>query len=86
VRPQQTAKALNRQRNGDLTLQALDMEEAHRLEGQTFYLPMSMDFRGRVYPLPRFNFQRGDHVRGCSCSRTALRLPKRVHIGYKYTC
>jgi hypothetical protein len=21
----------------------------------------------------------------CSCSRTALRLPKRVHIGYKYT-
>jgi DNA-directed RNA polymerase len=59
-----TTQALNRQRNGDLTLQAVDMEEAHRLAtAEQFYLPMSMDFRGRVYPLPRFNFQRGDHVR-----------------------
>jgi DNA-directed RNA polymerase len=60
----QTSKALNRQRNGDITLLTLDMEEAHRLaDYPQFYTPMSLDFRGRVYPLPRFNFQRGDHVR-----------------------
>ena len=58
------AQTINRQRHGDLTQRALDMEEAKRLNGQPeFYLPMYMDFRGRVYALPRFNFQRGDTVR-----------------------
>jgi DNA-directed RNA polymerase len=59
-----SAQKLNRQRHSDLTLLALDMAEAHRLaEAPEFYTGMTMDFRGRVYPLPRFNFQRGDHVR-----------------------
>jgi DNA-directed RNA polymerase len=59
-----SAQKLNRQRHSDLTLLALDMAEAHRLaEVPEFYTSMTMDFRGRVYPLPRFNFQRGDHVR-----------------------
>jgi len=28
-----------------------------------FYLPHSMDFRGRVYPVPHFNQQRSDHIK-----------------------
>jgi DNA-directed RNA polymerase len=29
-----------------------------------FYTPLNMDTRGRIYGIPYFNFQRGDHVRG----------------------
>lgn len=32
--------------------------------GNRFWMPQSLDFRGRVYPVPDFNPQRGDHVRG----------------------
>lgn len=60
----QSAQAINRQRHGDLTQRAMDMATAHRLsEQEQFYLPMYMDFRGRVYAMTNFNFQRGDHVR-----------------------
>ena len=41
-----------------------DMETAERLLDQTFYTPCNLDWRGRVYPLPHFNFQREDRVRG----------------------
>jgi DNA-directed RNA polymerase len=81
-----SAQTINRQRHGDITTLALDMEEAHRLAEQPqFYLPMYMDFRGRVYALA-LQLRPGRPCAGaCSCSRTGLRLPKRVHIGYKYT-
>jgi DNA-directed RNA polymerase, mitochondrial len=29
-----------------------------------FYIPLNIDFRGRVYPIPHFNFTRDDRVRG----------------------
>lgn len=32
--------------------------------GNRFWMPQSLDFRGRAYPVPAFNPQRGDHVRG----------------------
>jgi DNA-directed RNA polymerase len=72
------AKAINRQRNSDITLLALDMEEAHRLaEEPEFYLPMTLDSRGRVYALPRFNFARGDHVRSLFLLRNGLPMTEK---------
>lgn len=40
-----------------------DMQTADILRGRPFYMPMSMDWRGRIYPLPHFHFQREDRVR-----------------------
>lgn len=41
-----------------------DIAEADRLKDfPCFYLPHSMDFRGRVYAVPHFNPQRSDHVK-----------------------
>jgi DNA-directed RNA polymerase len=31
---------------------------------ERFWLPLNIDFRGRVYPIPHFNFTRDDRVRG----------------------
>lgn len=82
-----SAQKLNRQRTSDLTLMALDMAEAHRLaDVPEFYTGMTMDFRGRVYPLPRFNFQRGDHVRSLFLFRNGAPIGEkgiywlRVHV------
>lgn len=36
----------------------------HLLKLGTFYLPHNMDFRGRVYPVPVFNHQRADYIKG----------------------
>jgi Autographiviridae RNA polymerase len=41
-----------------------DMEVAKRcVEAERFHTPMNMDWRGRVYALTHFNFQREDRVR-----------------------
>jgi DNA-directed RNA polymerase, mitochondrial len=44
-------------------LRAEDIETAEELAGKTFYVPYNCDFRGRVYGVSNFNFQREDHVR-----------------------
>jgi DNA-directed RNA polymerase len=40
-----------------------DMETANWLGSDPFRVPMNCDFRGRVYGVAHFNFQREDHVR-----------------------
>jgi DNA-directed RNA polymerase len=40
-----------------------DVSTANALAGKTFFVPMNCDFRGRVYGVSHFNFQREDHVR-----------------------
>jgi DNA-directed RNA polymerase len=49
--------------NGGETSFRIDVKTAEELLDHTFYTPMNFDTRGRVYPLPSFNFTRGDHIR-----------------------
>lgn len=54
----------NRAIEAEILNLAQDLATAHEyLEMGTFYLPHSLDFRGRVYPVPVFNHQRADHIR-----------------------
>ena len=57
-------KQFNRQNKGDKVAFREDMETAKRLAAyDSFVTPMNMDWRGRVYGIPHFNFQREDRVR-----------------------
>ena len=40
-----------------------NIETAQEIGDQRFWMPMSLDFRGRVYGLPTFNFYGDDHLR-----------------------
>jgi DNA-directed RNA polymerase len=57
-------KLVNRMNVGDQVQYFHDMETAERLAAHdAFYTPMNMDWRGRVYGITHFNFQREDRVR-----------------------
>lgn len=58
-------KQANRGLKSDRISFAEDFATAEELaEHERFYTPCNMDWRGRVYALPHFNFQREDRVRG----------------------
>lgn len=41
-----------------------DLESANELmQFEKFYLPWNLDFRGRCYPVPHFNYHRDDHIK-----------------------
>ncbi len=51
--------------NADRVIFDLDMQTAEAMaEHKRFWTPMNLDWRGRVYGVPSFNFQRNDRVRG----------------------
>jgi DNA-directed RNA polymerase len=48
----------------ELKVWELDMMVAkHLADQERFYVPLQIDFRGRINPLPFFNFTRPDHIR-----------------------
>ena len=54
--------------NRDTVSQAIVMTQDLKsakdlLQFDEFYLPWNLDFRGRCYPIPHFNYHRDDHVK-----------------------
>lgn len=56
-------KAHARQLKQDKLQLKADLATADRFKGAPFYIELRCDFRGRVYPVPYFNYQRGDNIR-----------------------
>jgi DNA-directed RNA polymerase len=56
-------KERNRGLKSERMLFTEDMATARSLIGGPFWVPMNCDWRGRVYGVPHFNFQRDDRVR-----------------------
>ncbi len=59
------AAEINREIAGQRVVFAQDIATARLMlaNGNRFWVPHNLDFRGRVYPVPHFNPQRGDTVR-----------------------
>ncbi len=54
----------NRGIDGERVMVLQDFAVAEELSNyKEFFIPHSMDFRGRVYPVPHFNQQRADHIK-----------------------
>jgi DNA-directed RNA polymerase len=49
--------------SGWAVFDTLDLPMAKSLVGKTFWLKYNIDWRGRAYPLPFFNYSRADHIR-----------------------
>lgn len=56
-------KIANISLEGERIVLGYDLEMAHYLRGKSFWIPNNFDYRGRVYGIPHFNFQRQDHIR-----------------------
>ena len=56
-------REMNRNVDGNRVVMLQDLSVARKLQKFEFYMPHNFDFRGRVYPIPRFNHHRDDHVK-----------------------
>ena len=59
-----TVQKMNRALESQRTVVRSDLATSDYLGSDPFWTPMNLDYRGRMYPMPHFNFQRGDYVRG----------------------
>lgn len=62
-RERSAIKQRNRGFIGERRVFETDIATADQLKDGVFYTPVNMDYRGRVYGLTSFNFQRQDYVR-----------------------
>lgn len=63
MREKREKKTTNRGFIGERIVLAQHIAMAERLSGGPFWTPMNLDYRGRVYAIPTFNFQAADHIR-----------------------
>ncbi len=54
---------VNRGYIGERIILSRDFATAEYLEGSKFWIPHNIDYRGRVYGVPHFQFQRQPHIR-----------------------
>jgi DNA-dependent RNA polymerase len=54
-----------------------DLEQAEILRGKTFYLPLACEWRGRIQPIPYFNYARADHIRSLFRFKHGARIGER---------
>ena len=54
---------LGKKDRGSRELLRWDLEQAEILRGKTLYLPLACEWRGRIQPIPYFNYARADHLR-----------------------
>ncbi len=67
----------NRTIEADVVNMTTDLNIAEDLlQYDKFYLPHSLDFRGRVYPVPTFNHQRADYIRAMFMFAKGMRIGK----------
>lgn len=53
----------NRGLEGERIVLESDLAMADSLVGKSYWTPLNFDYRGRIYGLPHFNYQRADHLR-----------------------
>jgi DNA-directed RNA polymerase len=62
-----------------------DLADAEYLKGAPFYVPLNCDFRGRIYPIPHFNYQRASHIRALFLFDRSLPIGKNLDPLKDYT-
>ena len=61
-----------------------DLETANKMDQfDQFYLPWSLDFRGRMYPIPSYNFHRDDHIKSQFLLSRGKRLLPEDHLLFR---